>query len=73
MREKLEKSIKYGEMLEIICMAKDGSISKRRIKVLHIHKDSFVAYCYLCKSKRTFLIENVLAAVPVKCKERLVI
>lgn len=73
MRKTLERAVRFGESLEVMYMAKDGSISKRRIKVLHMHKDTCVAYCFLRKAKRTFLIDNVLAAVPVLEKERLVI
>ena len=73
MLKMLEKSARYGETLEVMYMAKDGSISKRRIKVLHMHKDTCVAYCYLRKAKRTFIIDNVLAAVPLQRKERVVI
>ena len=51
-------------------MAKDGQISKRRIKVLQVGEVSFRAYCFLRKSKRTFTIDNVLALVPVITKER---
>ena len=71
--EVLESTIKYGEMLEVLYMAKDGSISKRRIKVLQGGETSFRAYCFLRKSKRAFLIDNVLAAVPIMRKERGVI
>ncbi|PIC59232.1 transcriptional regulator [Sporosarcina sp. P12(2017)] len=54
-------------------MANDGSISKRRIKVLQVRETSFRAYCFLRKSKRTFLIDNVLVAVPVIQKEKVVL
>ncbi|WP_153732511.1 transcriptional regulator [Sporosarcina obsidiansis] len=73
MLKTLERAVKYGETLEVMYMAKDGSISKRRVKVLHMHKESFVAYCFLRKAKRTFIIDNVLAAVPITHKESLVI
>ncbi|PIC65320.1 hypothetical protein CSV79_01475 [Sporosarcina sp. P13] len=42
-RKTLEKSGRYGETLEIMYMAKDRSISKRKVKVLHMHKETFVA------------------------------
>lgn len=71
MRKNLEKSIKYSEELDIMYMSKEGSISKRRIKVLQVGEVSFRAYCYLRKSKRTFTIDNILALVPVVQKERL--
>ncbi len=73
MRNQLTKSVEYNESLEMMYMAKDGSISKRRIKVLQVGEVSFRAYCFLRKSKRTFTIDNVLALVPVVAKESLVI
>ena len=73
MRKTLEKSARFGEVLEVMYLAKDGSISQRRVKVLQVGESSFRAYCFLRKSKRTFLIDNVLAAVPLMTKERVVI
>ncbi|MEV9641787.1 transcriptional regulator [Mammaliicoccus sciuri] len=73
MRKTLERAVSFGEVLEMMYLAKDGSISKRKIKVLQVGDNSFRAYCFLRKSKRTFLIENVLAAVPVGYKERVII
>jgi predicted DNA-binding transcriptional regulator YafY len=65
-RIQLTKSIKYHELLEMIYMAKNGQISKRRIRVLQVGDVSFRAYCFLRKSNRTFIIDNVLALVPIK-------
>ena len=65
--------MEYNESLDMMYMAKDGSISKRRINVLQVGEVSFRAYCFLRKSKRTFTIDNVLALVPVITKERAVI
>lgn len=73
MLKTLEDAVEYTEMLEIIYMAKDGSISKRKVKVLQVGETSFRAYCFLRKSKCTFLIDNVLVAVPVVQKERVLI
>ena len=72
-RKTLEKSVRYGEVLDMMYVANDGSITKRRIKVLQVGEVSFRAYCYLRKSKRTFTVENVLAVVPVTSKERMII
>ena len=69
----LEKSIRFGDVLDMMYVANDGSITKRRIKVLQVGEVSFRAYCYLRKSKRTFKLENVLAVVPVTPKERMII
>ena len=73
MRNQLVRSVEYSEHLDMMYMAADGSISKRRINVLQVGEVSFRAYCFLRKSKRTFTIDNVLALVPVVHKERLVI
>lgn len=73
MRDKLIKSMEYGESLDMMYIAKDGGVSKRRIKVLQVGEGSFRAYCFLRGSKRTFLIDNVLALVPVIQRERAVI
>lgn len=70
MRKMLVKSVSYGDLLDMMYLAKDGSISKRRIKVLQVGDVSFRAYCYMRQSKRTFTIDNVLALVPVVGKER---
>ncbi len=73
MRNKLLKSVEHNESLKMMYMAADGSISKRRIKVLQVGEVSFRAYCFLRGSKRTFTIDNVLALVPVISKESRVI
>ncbi len=73
MRNQLLKSVEYNESLDMMYIAKDGSISKRRIQVLQVGEVSFRAYCFLRKSKRTFTIDNVLALVPIAHKESMVI
>ncbi|KAA0941632.1 transcriptional regulator [Sporosarcina sp. ANT_H38] len=73
MRNQLVKSIKYSESLDMMYLAKDGQISKRRINVLQVGEVSFRAYCFLRKSKRTFTIDNILALVPIVTKESRVI
>lgn len=73
MRVLVLKSMKTNQLSEMIYMKNNGEVSKRRVKVLSISKDSFQAYCFLRSTKRTFKIENVLAFVPVAQKEREVI
>ena len=73
MRSQLVKSVRYEESLDMMYMAADGSISKRRITVLYVGEGSFRAFCFLRKSKRTFRMDNVLALVPVTRKESMVI
>ncbi|KAA0965130.1 transcriptional regulator [Sporosarcina sp. ANT_H38] len=73
MRNQIVKSAEYNQVLDMMYLAKDGQISKRRINVLQIGEASFRAYCFLRKSKRTFTIINVLALVPIVLKESRVI
>lgn len=73
MRIKLINSMKYSEPLDMIYIANNGVISKRRVKVIQIEEGIFQAYCYLRKSTRTFKIDNVLALVPVIQTESMVI
>lgn len=73
MRKTLEKSVRFGGVLDMMYLAADGTISKRRIKVIQVGEMSFRAYCYLRNSKRTFTIDNVLALVPVAHKERMIV
>ena len=54
-------------------MAKDGTVSQRRIKIIKIVGDSFQAYCFARLAKRTFMIDSVLAVVPVIHNERSVV
>ncbi|MEK5487893.1 transcriptional regulator [Lysinibacillus sp. FSL M8-0355] len=51
-------------------VSKNGSVTKRQVKVIKIVGDSFQAFCFTRHAKRTFLISNVLAIVPVIYKER---
>ncbi|AMQ06599.1 MULTISPECIES: transcriptional regulator [Sporosarcina] len=73
MRNQLVRSMEYSEHLDMMYLAADGSISKRRINVLQFGEVSFRAYCFLRKFKRIFTIDNVLALVPIVHKERMVI
>lgn len=72
MLKTINKSIQRNQILELIYMADDGEITKRRIKAFKADKDTFTAYCFLRKSTRTFKIDNVLALVPVT-KDRMVV
>lgn len=73
MRGQILKAFKYQQLADIMYMANNGTISKRRIKILKVSDDSFQAYCFLRNEKRTFKIDRVLSLIPVTCKERLII
>ena len=70
MQTQVLKYFKTGEPITMMYMASDGSITKRRIKVLKVTGDSFQAYCFLRREKRTFKFENVLSLLPVTVQER---
>ena len=73
MRILLEKYFSRNQIIEMMYLSKTGEMSKRRVKVINIQGDSFQAYCFKRNAKRTFLIENILALVPVVQEERGVI
>ncbi len=73
MKEQLVKAMQRNQLLNMMYMAKDGNVSKRRIKIIKIAGDSFQAYCFTRQAKRTFMIDSVLAVVPISHKERSVV
>ncbi|MFJ7408057.1 MULTISPECIES: transcriptional regulator [unclassified Lysinibacillus] len=73
MREQLIKAMQRNQFLNMMYLAKDGTVSKRRIKIIKIVGNSFEAYCFKRKAKRIFMIDSVLAVVPVIQSERSVV
>ena len=73
MKAQILKAFKYQQLVDMMYMANDGSISKRRVKILKVSGDSFQAYCFLRHKKRTFKMDNVLSLMPVTHKERQII
>ncbi|MGE7837989.1 transcriptional regulator [Viridibacillus arvi] len=73
MKEQLIKAMQRNQVIDLMYMSKGGEITKRRVKIIKMTVDSFQAYCFVKQAKRTFIIDNVLAAVPVTIRERLVI
>lgn len=73
MRVLLEKYFSRNQLVELIYLSKSGEISKRKVKIIKIQGDSFQVYCFIRNAKRSFLINNVLAIVPLIRKERDVI
>ena len=73
MKAQILKAFKYQQHIDMMYMANDGSISKRRVKILKVSGESFQAYCFLRREKRTFKMENVLSVRPVIKKDRLIV
>ena len=57
------------QMVTIMYMSKSGEITKRRLKILKIMDTKFYAYCYTKRGQRTFIIDQVLAIMPIFQKE----
>ncbi|HBJ01489.1 MAG TPA: transcriptional regulator [Lysinibacillus sp.] len=62
-----------NQLVDIMYIAKNGSVTKRRVRVIKIVGDSFQAFCFTRQAKRSFIIRNVLAVTPVFRKEREVV
>jgi len=73
MRDQLVKAMQRNQLVNMMYIAKDGQVSKRRIKIIKVVGGSLQAYCFNRKAKRTFMIDSVLAVVPVIHKERSVV
>lgn len=69
MHKIIQKSIRSGQVLDMIYMTNERTFTKRWIKVYRLQGESFRAYCFLRQSIRTFKIANVLALVPVEKRE----
>ena len=70
MREQLIKAMQQNQILDIMYIAKDQSITKRRIKLIKISGEHVQAYCFSRHAKRNFIVDNILAVHPVNKKER---
>ena len=73
MRINLVKCMERNQPVELMYMDSKGNISQRQVKVLKAQGDTLQAFCFKRNAKRTFMIENVLAFVPVIYKERAVV
>ncbi|WP_277585827.1 transcriptional regulator [Psychrobacillus antarcticus] len=73
MRINLMKCMERNQLVELMYMDSEGNISQRRVEVLNIQGDTFRVFCFKRNAKRTFIIENVLAFVPIIHREREVV
>jgi predicted DNA-binding transcriptional regulator YafY len=64
----VKKSLEENKMIRIVYNNKN-MITERDIRVLGIKGNRISAYCYLRNSKRTFLMENILAAEFTKIED----
>ncbi|UFU01244.1 hypothetical protein KO561_10005 [Radiobacillus kanasensis] len=50
--------------VEMIYVAKNGSFTQRKVKIIGITDTQIYAYCHLRKQVRTFLLDQILAIFP---------
>jgi len=72
-RVNIMKCMERNQTVELMYMDSKGNISKRRVKILKIQGDTFQGFCFSRNAKRTFIINSVLACVPIIHKEREVV
>lgn len=65
MKEQIKKAMQHNQIVDIMYMAKDNTITKRRIRLIKVTGNTLQAYCFTRHAKRLFKIENILAAYPV--------
>jgi predicted DNA-binding transcriptional regulator YafY len=53
--------MRRGDVLEIIYMARDGTFTKRRIRVIEYSETYVKAYCYTRRMVRIFNKDGILA------------
>jgi len=68
-RINLIKCMERNQLIDLMYMDSKGNISQRRVKVLKIHGDTFQVFCFKRNAKRTFIIDSVLACIPIIHKE----
>ncbi|WP_182104280.1 hypothetical protein [Niallia taxi] len=66
MKGLLKRSIESNEVLEMIYQNNKGEFSQRRIQVIKVNEESFIAYCFTRKQQRTFKLSNVLSMGPTR-------
>ncbi|MED3804764.1 transcriptional regulator [Lysinibacillus xylanilyticus] len=65
MKEQLIKAMQRNQIMNMMYLVKSGEVTKRRIKIIKVVGDSFQVHCFNRQAKRTFMIDSVLAVVPV--------
>ena len=73
MKEQLIKAMQRQQIVSMMYISQSGAITKRRIKIIKLAGNSFTAFCFTRRAKRTFMINNVLAILPVAQGKREVI
>lgn len=73
MKQQLIKAMQRNQLIDIMYVSKKNAITQRRIRLIKLAGDTIQAYCFIRHAKRTFILDNILAVIPVIAKERAVI
>jgi len=60
------RSIEEKEKIIIFYMDGNNNVTQRYVRVLKLNDTFMLAYCYYRKKIRTFKLENILSAGPVR-------
>lgn len=66
MKGLFQRSINNKEKIIIFYIDNNNQVTERYIRVLNIKDNYILAYCYYRKQVRTFKVDNVLSAGPVR-------
>ncbi|WP_121614815.1 hypothetical protein [Virgibacillus halodenitrificans] len=64
----LSRSVSTKQKLIIFYIDSNNKVTERYVRVLQVHDDHILAYCYYRKKVRTFKLDNILSAGPVNNK-----
>lgn len=59
-------SIENKEKIAIFYIDSSNKVTERYVRVLKLNENTMIAFCYYRKQIRTFHLENILSAGPVK-------
>lgn len=60
------RSIEQKEKIIIFYINSDNQVTQRFIRVLKVNANHIMAYCYYRKQVRSFKLDNILSAGPIK-------
>ncbi len=66
MIEVLNSSLQSKEKIMIYYIDSQNQVTQRIIRVVEIHEESILAYCFFRKQVRNFKLENILSYGKVK-------
>lgn len=58
----IRRCIASGELVELIYLSGDGSITQRTVSIKRENSQGFLAFCHMRKSARIFNWSNILSA-----------